>query len=83
MLARLFQARFAKQAVVAGLLGAGSASLVAAVVRALGRLRRLPADPAGGVERPAWLAICPVIAAGALAAIAARRTAMELLADVE
>jgi cell division transport system permease protein len=82
MLARLFQARFAKQAVVAGLLGAGSASLVAAVVRALGGSEGfLPILPVEWSDLP-WLAICPVIAA-CLAALTARRTAMELLEELE
>jgi cell division transport system permease protein len=82
MLARLFQARFARQAVVAGLLGAGAAALVASVVRALGGSEGfLPILPVEWSDLP-WLAICPVIAA-ALAALTARRTAMELLEELE
>ena len=82
MLARLFQARFARQALIAGLLGAGAAALVASVVRALGGAEGfLPILPIEWRDIP-WLAICPMVAAG-LAAIAARRTAMELLADME
>jgi cell division transport system permease protein len=82
MLARLFQARFARLALVAGLMGAGSAALVASVVRGLGGSEGfLPILPVEWSDIP-WLIVCP-LAAGALAAIAARRTAMELLADVE
>ena len=62
--------------------GGGAAALVASVVRALGGSEGfLPILPVEWSDLP-WLAICPVIAA-ALAALTARRTAMELLEELE
>lgn len=82
MLARLFQARFAKLAALAGVLGAGSAALIAAGLRSLsGAQGFLPILPIDYVDL-LWLALCPVLAA-LIAAASARRTAMDLLADVE
>ena len=82
MLARLFQMRFARLALVAGLLGAGSAALVASVVRGLGGSEGfLPILPIEWADIP-WLLVCPALAAG-LAAAVARYNAMEMLAEVE
>jgi cell division transport system permease protein len=82
MLARLFQARFARLALWAGLMGAGSAALVAAVVRGLGGSEGfLPILPIEWGDIP-WLLICPLLSAG-LAAVAARNTAMEMLTEIE
>jgi cell division transport system permease protein len=82
MLARLFQMRFARLALAAGLMGGGSAALVASVVRGLGGSEGfLPILPIEWADIP-WLIVCPLLAAG-LAAVAARRTAMEMLAEVE
>lgn len=82
MLARLFQARFAKLAAVAGVLGAGGAALIAAALRAAsGSGGFLPILPLDWSDLP-WLLLCPV-AAALIAALSARRTAMELLASFE
>jgi cell division transport system permease protein len=82
MLARLFQARFARLAFAAGVLGAGSAALVAAVLRGLGGAEGfLPILPVEWADLP-WLALCP-IGAAAIAAITAHRTAMDLLLSFE
>jgi cell division transport system permease protein len=82
MLARLFQARFAKLAAVAGVVGAGAAALIAAVLRAVsGSGGFLPILPVDWSDLP-WLLLCPVLAA-LIAALSARRTAMELLASFE
>jgi cell division transport system permease protein len=82
MLARLFQARFAKLAFMAGVLGAGSAGLVAGLIRSAGGAEGfLPILPVEWTDLP-WLALCPLTAA-AIAAIAARRTSMDLLLAME
>jgi cell division transport system permease protein len=80
-IAGLFQLRFARMAAVAGLIGAGGAALITAVARLVG----------GGegfisVLPVAWsdlapLIVCP-LAAGAVAALAARATAMALLKNI-
>lgn len=80
-IADLFVARFARMAAWAGIVGAGGAGLVAAAMRLLGGGAGLtPALPL------AWgdllvLPVCPLIAA-AIAAIAARATAMALLKEM-
>ncbi len=82
MLARLFQARFAKLAAVAGVIGAGGAAVIAAGLRALsGSGGFLPILPVDWSDLP-WLLLCPLLAAF-IAALSARRTAMELLAGFE
>ena len=80
-IADLFVARFARMTAMAGIIGAGGAGLVAAAMRLLGGGAGLtPALPL------AWsdlliLPACPLIAA-AIAALAARATAMALLKDM-
>jgi cell division transport system permease protein len=80
-IADLFVARFARMAAMAGLMGATSAAVFAALARAIGGGAGLtPALPL------AWsdllvLPACPVIAA-AIAAIAARGAALSLLREI-
>ena len=80
-IAGLFQARFARMAALAGLLGAGAAAMIAAGLRLFGGGAGLtPVLPL------AWsdllvLPICPVIA-GLVAAAAARYTATALLKEM-
>ncbi|HEX8568943.1 MAG TPA: FtsX-like permease family protein [Caulobacteraceae bacterium] len=82
MLSRLFQARFAKLAFMAGVIGAGSAAFVAGLIRSLGGAEGfLPILPVEWTDLP-WLALCPLLAGG-IAAIAARRTSMDLLTAME
>ena len=82
MLARLFQARFAKLAGVAGVIGAGGAAVIAASLRAVsGSGGFLPILPVDWSDLP-WLLLCPLLAA-LIAALSARRTAMELLSGFE
>lgn len=77
-IAGLFQLRFARLAAIAGLIGAGGTAIVTAVIRLLGGGGGLtPALPV------AWSDLLPLVAcplvAGAVAALAARTTAMTLL----
>lgn len=82
MLARLFQARFARLAALAGVVGAGGAAVIAAGLRAVsGSGGFLPILPIDWSDLP-WLLLCPILAAS-IAALSARRTAMELLAGFE
>jgi cell division transport system permease protein len=80
-IADLFVDRFARMAAMAGLIGAGAAGLAAAIVRTAGGGSGLtPVLPL------AWsdfliLPVCPLIAA-AIAAIAARRTSLNLLGRI-
>ena len=80
--AGLFQLRFARMAVVGGLIGAGVAAIVGAALRLAGGAQGLtPALPI------AWsdlivVVFCPLIAA-AVAALAARLTATALIRDME
>jgi hypothetical protein len=64
------------------MLGAGSAALVAAVLRGFGGAEGfLPILPVEWLDLP-WLALCP-LGAGVIAALAARRTSMDLLHAME
>jgi len=78
-IAGLFQARFALSAVEAGVVGAALAAAAAALLKALGAGEGLAAPPI------AWkdlLAVAPAPVLGALvAALAARATAMAMLAE--
>jgi cell division transport system permease protein len=80
-IAGLFQARFARMAALAGLLGAGGAAIIAAGVRAYGGGEGLtPVMPVAWIDLVALLP-CPLIAA-LIAALAARGTAMALLREM-
>ncbi len=77
-IARLFLARFARMGAVAGLLGAGATAVIAAAARLAGGGGGLtPVLPVAWSDI-AWLAACPVVAAG-VAAIAAWASALRLL----
>jgi cell division transport system permease protein len=81
-IARLFQLRFARVAAVAGLIGAGGASLSGALLRLLGGSQGLtPALPIAWTDLLAVLP-CPLLAA-AVAAIAARVTAGALIREMQ
>lgn len=81
-IARLFQMRFARMAAVAGLMGAGAAALVGAVMRLVGGASGLtPILPIAWSDL-AWVAPCPLLA-GLVAAIAARITAEALIRDMD
>jgi cell division transport system permease protein len=82
MLARLFQARFARLAALAGVIGAGAVAVIAGGLRAVsGSGGFLPILPVDWSDLP-WLVLCPVFAA-LIAAVSARRTAMDLLTGFE
>lgn len=79
-IADLFVARFARMAAMAGLIGAGGAALVGAALRLIGG-----GEGVSPVLPVAWadlliLPACPIIAA-AIAALAARATALRLLRE--
>jgi cell division transport system permease protein len=77
-IARLFQARFARVAAQAGLIGAGAAAVVGAVLRIAGGGGGLtPALPLAWSDLLAVIP-CPLLAA-AVAAIAAQVTATRLI----
>lgn len=77
-IARLFLIRFARLAGLAGVLGAGGAALVGALLRLAGGGQGLtPALPLAWIDLLAVLP-CPLIAAG-VAALAAQRTALSLV----
>ena len=81
-IARLFQARFARVAGLAGLLGAGGAAALAAGLRIAGGGEGLtPALPLAWSDLLATLP-CPLLAA-AVAAGAARYTAVKLIRDMQ
>lgn len=81
-IARLFQLRFAKMALLGGLIGAEGAALVGGALRILGGPHGLtPALPIAWVDLLA-VAPCP-LAAAAVAAVAARITAARLIRDME
>lgn len=78
----LFQARFARVAAVAGLIGAGGAILSGAILRMLGGSQGLtPALPIAWSDLLAVLP-CPLLAAG-VAALAARFTAGALIREMQ
>lgn len=78
----LFQARFARVAAVAGLIGAGGAILSGAILRMLGGSQGLtPALPIAWSDLLAVLP-CPLLAAG-VAALAARVTAGALIREMQ
>ena len=80
-IAGLFQLRFARMAAIAGLMGAGAAAIVAALFRLLGGEAGLtPVLPVAWSDLPPLL-ICP-LAAAAVAALAARMTALSLLKEM-
>lgn len=80
-IAGLFQARFARMAALAGLLGGAGAAIIAAGARAYGGGEGLtPALPLAWMDLLAVLP-CPLIAA-LIAALAARATAMSLLKEM-
>ncbi len=80
-IAGLFQARFARMAALAGLIGAGGAMLVAGLARGLGGGEGLtPVLPVAWTDLLAPLP-CP-IAAALVAALAARAVALKLLRDM-
>ena len=80
-IAGLFQLRFARLAALAGLFGAGSAAVLTAVARLVGG-----GDGLTPVLPVAWSDILPLLAcplaAGAVAALAARLTALRLLREM-
>lgn len=81
-IAGLFQLRFARLAVIGGLIGAGVAAVVGAVLRLAGGTGGLtPALPVAWSDL-AVVAACPLIAA-LVAAVAARLTAAALIRDME
>jgi cell division transport system permease protein len=81
-IAGLFQLRFAQLAAVGGVIGAGVAAGLAAVLRLAGGAQGLtPALPIAWSDLAAVLA-CPVLAA-LVAAVAARLTAVALIRDME
>ncbi len=80
-IARLFEVRFARVAGLAGLIGAGAAALIGAVLRIAGGGGGLtPALPFAWSDIVAVIP-CPLIAAG-VAAAAARFTALRLIRDM-
>ena len=80
-IARLFQMRFAKMAALAGLFGAGGAAIMGAILRLMGGGQGLtPVLPIVWTDLLAVLP-CPV-AAGLVAAVAARLTAQSLIAKM-
>jgi cell division transport system permease protein len=80
-IAALFQLRFGRMAAIAGLMGAGAAAVVAALFRLLGgEAGLMPVLPVAWSDLPPLL-ICP-LAAGAVAALAARMTALSLLKEM-
>ena len=80
-IARLFQARFARMAAVAGLFGAAGAAIIGALLRLAGGEGGLsPVLPITWTDLAAVLP-CPLIAA-LVAAIAARATAEALIRDM-
>ncbi|MDB5448701.1 MAG: ftsX [Phenylobacterium sp.] len=81
-IAGLFQARFARVAAVAGLIGAGGAVLAGAVLRLLGGSQGItPALPLAWADLLAVIP-CPLLAA-LVAAAAARLTAEALIRDMQ
>jgi cell division transport system permease protein len=81
-IAQLFQLRFARAAAVAGLIGAGGAILAGAVLRLVGGSGGLtPALPIRWADLLAVLP-CPLLAA-AVAAVAARLTAVGLIREMQ
>lgn len=81
-IAGLFQLRFARMAVLGGVIGAGAAALVGAGLRlAGGTLGLSPALPVAWSDLAVVL-ICP-LAAALVAAVAARLTASALIRDME
>ncbi|MDB5443358.1 MAG: ftsX, partial [Phenylobacterium sp.] len=81
-IAGLFQLRFARMAVLGGVIGAGVAALVGAGLRlAGGTLGLTPALPVAWSDLAVVL-ICP-LAAALVAAVAARLTASALIRDME
>ena len=80
-IAGLFQVRFARMAAIAGLFGGGGAAMIAAAARLLGGGAGLtPVLPLAWTDLAPLLA-CPLVAA-AIAALAARATAMALLKEM-
>jgi cell division transport system permease protein len=80
-IAALFQLRFARMAAVAGLLGAGLAAIICAAARLFGGGQGLtPVLPLAWIDLLP-LTLCPLVAA-AVAAAAARLTAMDLLKEM-
>jgi len=80
-IAGLFQARFARMAAMAGLIGAAAASTIAAGARLFGGGAGLtPVLPLAWSDLLSLL-LCPLVAA-AVAAVAARTTAMALLKEM-
>lgn len=80
-ISRLFELRFAAVAALAGLLGAGLAAIIGAVVRLTGGGAGItPVLPVAWSDL-AWLGPAPLIAA-AVAALAAHRTAVGLLKEM-
>ena len=81
-IAALFQLRFARLAVIGGVIGATAAALVGAVLRVAGGTQGLtPALPVAWSDLVV-LVLCP-LAAAAVAAGAARLTASALIRDME
>jgi cell division transport system permease protein len=80
-IAGLFQARFARMAAMAGLIGAAAASTLAASARLAGGGAGLtPVLPLAWTDLVSLL-LCPLVAA-AIAAVAARATALALLREM-
>ncbi|HYG28360.1 MAG TPA: ABC transporter permease [Caulobacteraceae bacterium] len=80
-ISRLFELRFAAVAAVAGLLGASLAAIIGATIRLVGGGEGItPVLPVAWSDL-AWLAPAP-LAAAAVAALAAHRTAMGLLKEM-
>ncbi|HEY3696615.1 ABC transporter permease [Phenylobacterium sp.] len=81
LIARLFQARFARIAATAGLFGAAAAMVTGAVLRLVGGGQGItPVLPFAWIDVLAVLP-CPLIAAG-VAAVAARLTASSLIGEM-
>jgi cell division transport system permease protein len=81
-IAGLFQRRFARMAAIGGVAGAAAAALVGAILRLAGGTAGVtPALPIAWSDL-AVVAACPLIAA-AVAAVAARLTAVALIRDME
>ena len=80
-IAGLFQLRFAKMAAIAGLFGAGAAAIMGAILRLAGGGQGLtPVLPITWLD---LLAVLPApLAAGAVAALAARLTAQAMIRDL-
>ncbi len=80
-IAALFQLRFGRMAAIAGLMGAGAAAVVAGLFRLIGgEVGLMPVLPVAWSDLLPLLA-CP-IAAGAVAVLAARTTALSLLKEM-